>query len=249
MAMKNCKFKEDCKHYSTSQCSEICYPYVFLHGMDGNGGMWATRNVPKKYENWVSKDLPSGNQFDKIRQYCGKLPTIVEGGTGLYLFSKATEDNKFGTGNGKTTSALSILNEFTILQTKRHIKGEIRLEHNPSLFVKASDFQNVYNSQFRGTFEMQETSSVKYYKYKELMKNVTLLVFDDIAIRNGTEAFLNEMYEIIDHRCTEELATIFTSNLPLDRLTEIFGDRIVSRIEGMTVPIPFVGKDIRKKSF
>ena len=247
--MDNCVFQDKCSKFKTEACNPICYAYVFMHGMDGTGGMWATRNVPKKYENLRVDYLPEGKHFDRIRVYISKLPQVVEEGKGLFLYSIPSPENKFGTGNGKTTSACIILNEFLVIQSMRHIKREINLETNPTLFVKASDFQNLYNSQFRGTPEMQEEASSKYYKFKSLMKEVQLLVLDDIAIRSGTEAFLNELYEVIDERNTEELTTIFTSNIPLDKLIDFFGERIVSRIEGMTVPIGFTGKDYRKKTF
>lgn len=243
----NCIFSNRCSQFKTSVCNGTCYAFVFMHGMDGNGGIWSRRNIPKKYEDCTPDTLPTGTDFKMVRAYISKLPKVVEEGKGLFLFSKPTATNKFGTGNGKTTSAITILNEFTILQTMRHIKGEIKLETNPSLFVKASDFQNTYNSQFRGTQEMGQQASMRYYNYKSLMKEVQMLVLDDIAIRNCTEAFQGELYEVIDHRCVEELATIFTSNVDLGELAGIFGDRIASRIEGMTIAVPYSGTDYRKK--
>lgn len=247
--MMNCLFKNKCSKFNTERCNELCYAYTFMQGDNGQGGMWATTNVPAKYRDVFKSNLPNHANFERIKKYIDKLPKTVEEGIGLFLFSVPTPENKFGTGNGKTTSACAIMNEFVILQAMRHIKGEIKLEENPALFMKLSDFQNLYNSQFRGSAEIQQQNADKYYRYKDLMKNVSLLVFDDIAIRTGTEAFLNELYEIIDHRVVENLATIYTTNIPPDELTEYFGERIVSRIEGSTVQIPFTGKDHRKKDF
>jgi DNA replication protein DnaC len=47
------------------------------------------------------------------------------------------------------------------------------------------------------------------------------------------EGFMNELYEIIDHRATEDITTLFTSNVGYGELTAFVGDRIVSRIQGM----------------
>ena len=94
---------------------------------------------------------------------------------------------------------------------------------------------------------MQETASKKYYAVKDRIKSVDLLIFDDVATKATTEAFTEELYEIIDYRATEELATVFTSNVPLSEIADLLGDRIASRIEGMTVPVEFAGKDFRKK--
>ena len=58
-------------------------------------------------------------QFDFIRGYIKQLPDAVEKGIGLYIYSTPTEGNPLGTGTGKTTSAIAILNEFTKLQVKK----------------------------------------------------------------------------------------------------------------------------------
>jgi DNA replication protein DnaC len=80
------------------------------------------------------------------------------------------------------------------------------------------------------------------------MMKTDLLVLDDIGLRGTTESLQNEIYEIIDERDTNERATIFTSNVPLDQIAELLNEQIASRIEGMTHAIPFTGKDNRKKS-
>lgn len=120
------------------------------------------------------------------------------------------------------------------------------LEHNASMFVKASELQNRYNEQFRGSAEMQKGASDRFYTLKQRMKQVPLLVLDDIAIREITQAFENELYEVIDTRATNELATIFTSNLAIAELGAMIGERITSRIDGMTVKVAFQGKDFRR---
>lgn len=230
-------------------CSPTSYAYMFMHGESGKGGIWKARNVPEKYEDCRIANLPTMSPSSSdglIRRYSGTLSEKVKDGVGLYLFSVPTTDNKLGTGNGKTTTAISLLNDYTILRVIEHLKGD-KLKHNPSLFMRISDFQNIYNSQFRGSIEMQKEASRRYYKAKESMKQVYLLVADDIAIRSATEAFVNELYEIIEHRATEELCTIFTSNVPLNNLEPVYGDRIVSRIEGMAIPVGFNGIDRRRK--
>lgn len=242
-----CVFKEECPAFDTDRCNAICPYFLVTHGEKGTGGFWGLRGVPKKYDNCMLNNLPADSQFEIIKKFIKLMPKKIEEGVGLYLFSAPTKDNPFGTGNGKTTSACAILNEWTKMQCGRHTRREIELTTNPALFVKASDFQNLYNSQFRGSMDMTQEASMKYYRYKQLMKEVQLLVIDDIAMRSGTEAYVNEMYEVIDHRAVEELATIFTSNVGFDGLKEIFGDRIASRIEGMSVPVSFKGRDFRKK--
>lgn len=246
--MRDCIYAKECPNSGTNRCNTICPYYLVTHGYKNTGGYWGARNVPKKYNDQFIDDLPKkGKVFTTIKQYISKLPEVVESGIGLYLYSSATKDNPFGTGTGKTTSAIIILNEFTKIQCKRITKREVAIQHNPSLFVKVSDLQNRFNSQFRGNKEMQEQASISYYNYKKLMKQVQLLVIDDIAIRTGTESFITEVYEIVDHRATEELATIYTSNISLKKLANYYDERIVSRIAGSTHQIPFTGVDHRKR--
>lgn len=238
---KNCNFSRSCKKCDTSECSPICYPYVFMYGITGEGGLWATRNVPKRYSNALLENLPIKNEqvYKRMIAYIKDVANIVlNKRVGLYLHG--------GTGNGKTTTAITILNEFVIARAKLHLNGSKKILFNPALFLKTSDFQNVYNAQFRGTPEMQMAASERYYKLKERMKEVELLVIDDIAMRDTTEAFKQELYEILDHRVTEELTTIFTSNVALENLVEFLGERISSRIEGMVFPFKFEGVDQRK---
>ena len=242
-----CVYRNECPKWGDKDiCMKICPYYMYIHGISGKGGFWKMRNVPVKYEGFHKDNLPKDKQFDIIRNYISKLPNVVEKGTGLYIYSTPTEGNPLGTGTGKTTSAVAILNEFTKIQVKRHVQGQIVLKTNPSMFIKAADFQNIFNAQFRGHKDIQVESAEKYYNYKELMKEVQLLVIDDIAIRTGSEVFNSELYEVIDHRAVEELATIFTSNVPLTELGKFIEPRVASRIEGMTLPVRIVGKDYRK---
>lgn len=246
----DCKLKKHCKA-PEGHCGFKCYPFTVLHGVNGNTGLWKTRNVPKKYDNCFLENLPQLEPdltFQRMQQYINTVTDRVAEGSGLYLFSVPSKINPLGTGTGKTTTAITILNEFLVKRVIQHTQGN-ELKNNPVLFMPMADFQNIYNAQFRGTREMQEQASDIYYSYKAKMKRVELLVIDDIAIRNSTEAFMNEFYEIINHRVNEDLATIYTSNEPLSKLVEIFGERIVSRIEGSTFQYIFAGKDHRRKEW
>jgi len=237
----NCNFSRSCKRYDTPECNSICYPYVFMYGTTGDSGLWSTRNVPKRYSNYLIENIPIKNEpvYERMVAYIKDVGNIVlHKRIGLYLYG--------GTGNGKTTTAITILNEFVIARAKLHLNGSKKILFNPTLFLKTSDFQNVYNAQFRGTPEMQMAASERYYKLKERMKEVELLVIDDIAMRDTTEAFKQELYEILDNRVTEELTTIFTSNVAIENLVEFLGERISSRIEGMAFPFKFEGIDQRK---
>ncbi|MDA2738444.1 DNA replication protein [Bacillus cereus group sp. Bc015] len=246
-----CKLAPYCKKAGkVGYCNALCSPFLLLHG-EGDKGLWNATNVPPKYKNSFFATLPIKNDnpmaHNFIKAYTGNILENVQNGVGLFFYSIPNADNRLGTGTGKTTSAVAILHEYLLARVKEQSTGGRVIETNPALFYKASELQTLYNSQFRGTFEMQEKASLRYYKVKNLLMKAELLVFDDIGIRQKiTDAFENELTEIIDARDSKMLMTIYTSNLPLEKLADTLGDRIASRIEGMTEPIAFKGKDHRK---
>jgi len=252
MTMKDCAFKSKCKQYGIEErCNNFCTYYIYMHGLNGDGGFWRTRNVPKRYDDANLGNLPiekdNPKTYARIVKYIeGIAEFVLEKNVGLYLFSTPSEENKFGTGTGKTTTAITVLNEFVIWRVGKHVRGERQLSGNPALFIRASEYQNIYNDQFKGADEVRRQASEKFSRYKKAMLSVELLVIDDIALRGGAEAFLNEMYELIDTRTNNGGTTIYTSNVPLNEIGATFGERIASRIEGMAVPMELRGEDKRK---
>lgn len=208
--------------------------------------------MPKKYESAylhnlpIKEDNPIAHAW--IERYLKNVLLNVENGVGLFFYSIPNKDNPFGTGTGKTTAATTILNHFLVERVIEHSRGGKRIEKQPAIFYKASEFQTLYNAQFRGTPAMQDAASQSFYRVKKLLSQAELLVFDDIGIRQKiTDAFENELTEVIDARDSEQLATIYTSNLPIEKLAETVGERIASRIRGTCEPIAFKGQDHRRK--
>lgn len=228
------------------------YPYIFMYGSEGDGGLWKSRNVPQKYSDCALKNLPIKDAnpaaYATVEKYVGSVIQYVqEKRVGLFFFSRPCVENQFGTGTGKTTAAATILNHYLLERLRQHLKGEKSITDNPVYFCKSTDLQTAFNAQFRGTPDMQKQASERYYAIKNRARAVELLVFDDIATKASTESFTEELYEIIDHRATEELTTIYTSNMAMDDVAKLLGDRIASRVDGMTVPVAFGGKDYRRK--
>lgn len=248
-----CLLASKCKKAGDpSKCSALCYPFVRLHGEAGNGGVLGATQVPKAYRSLLLKDLPfqadNPKAYKLVKYYVDDIINLVEKGTGLYLHGIPSPTNVRGCGNGKTTAATIIVNEYVVARVIQDVKKERRIDDVPALFMNVSKFQNTFNAMFRGTSRLKDQATHNYYNLKTLMKKVPLLVFDDIGVRDATESFKGEFYEVIDDRSNELLANVFTSNVPTEDLSKILDDRIASRIEGAALIIPFGGQDHRRGS-
>lgn len=197
--------------------------------------------IPKKYQGCNLNNLPIGEEnpkiYDIVQRYCSKFQEVALGqGLGLYLYGTQT-------GTGKTVTACSILNAFIEVGTWLVCKSKLECPDILGMFQSLSEFQNLYNSQFRTD---DKKVSLDYQRTKHHMKHCLLLVLDDIAIRNATETFQNELYEVLNYRDINTLPTIFTSNVEPARLSEYYDYRIVSRISNST-SLKFKGEDHRNK--
>lgn len=249
---KVCALADKCKIAGTAGCNALCFPYVLTHGSNGTGGFWSMTNVPKKYRHLREKDLEILKGQNPIpyavaKKYLSDITGHVKNGTGFFLYSIPNKDNPKGTGTGKSTTAAILVNEYVRQRIIEHSRGVRKIDGIPGLYVRMSELQNIYNSQFRGPQEMRDEASLRYYRFKKNMMDAELLVLDDIGLRDAN-TLVNEVYEVIDHRNNQtEMATVFTSNLPLQKVAELLSDQITSRIEEMTEQIPYTGKDNRKK--
>ncbi len=70
------------------------------------------------------------------------------------------------------------------------------------------------------------------------------LAIDDLAAGSASEYERSALLQLIDTRVNELRLTVVTSNLDLDRLAAVFGDRMASRLASGAV-IPTTGHDRR----
>ncbi|MEW6698426.1 MAG: ATP-binding protein [Bacillota bacterium] len=100
------------------------------------------------------------------------------------------------------------------------------------LFVVVPDLLEKIKASYSNTSQYSEYSLV------ESACEVPLLIMDDLGAHSYTEWTRNKIYNIINYRLNHELPTIITTNLFLaGDLTELIGDRTVSRIEQMCRPL------------
>lgn len=245
----SCQLKNKCTECNYEQDHLLCFGYRFMHGADGKTGVWTMTNVPKIYRNLNILDLPNilpNVTKDRIVQYHSNILEYVGKGVGIFMHSEPTTDNPLGVGNGKTTAAAILLNEYLRESTYKELQQNTHYSEYVPFFLSFAEFQNNYNGMFRG-FELETRKcSTKFASQKHRAKYSKMVVLDDMALRNCTDAFINELYEIIDHRASHRLCTIITSNLSIEGLQSLYGARVTSRICSMSKPLVFRDKDHRQ---
>lgn len=71
-----------------------------------------------------------------------------------------------------------------------------------------------------------------------------------IGVRGATEAFRSYLHAIINYRTTNGLPTVYTSNLPIEDMAQVFDDRLYDRMRDQCAVLHFEGgskRGIRKK--
>ena len=136
-------------------------------------------------------------------------------------------------GSGKTHLAVAIA---------RYIIVEKQI---PVRFVRIVDLL----LSIRKTFDENESHNTE--NESDLLRKYTLtplLILDDIGSEKTTDWVRQILYQIIDERWIEQRPIIVTSNLTLEELEAKLGERITSRIAGMTQIIQMRSHDYRIKN-
>ena len=243
---KNCKHILDCKNsyqghvfYPNLLSNNLVFDYVpckYKKELDERNKYKNNIylfEIPKEIKEASMKniDLDNPERFKIIKWLKNFLDTYQprSGMKGIYL------TGNFGC--GKTYLISAALNE---LAKKDH---KIAIIYYPellrSLKESFSDPEN-YNEKFK------------------LLKNVEVLLIDDIGAETMTEWSRDEVLgNILQHRMQEGLTTFFTSNLTIKELEEHFGvsakgiekvkaKRIIERIKQLTIEMTLVSENKRK---
>ena len=97
---------------------------------------------------------------------------------------------------------------------------------------------------FQDWLSNMENYSMNAYKLG-ILKEIKVLVLDDLGVRKPSEGFLDYLHCLIDSRYNKkDLITIFTTNLTGSEFNHMLGPRMISRISS-GVNIHFDGEDYR----
>lgn len=197
--------------------------------------------IPKEYRHAIKStytfEPDNESQRDKVEYLLENPVDIITSGTNVTLF----HNNK---GTGKTYTACSIANEF-IFKTCMNPKW-FDYENPLALYVKFGDWSN----EIRKAHQVQDSALFEQmYSNIDKMKEVPLLVLDDIGSGRITDVIRDLTYDVIDNRKENQRSTIYTSNFVDSILKQgsNLGEVIVSRIMYNAVHIGLGGRDRRIK--
>ena len=211
---------------STYKIPDYGIAEIAEHGSRTNGTFRrAYTMMPFEYMNKMSKDFDWSfyphAEIGKIKEVVNKFilgfDKFREAGKGLYICSKSK-------GSGKTLLSCILANE--LLERK-----SINIK-----FIAVLDFIEMTKKGFKSDKAVEDMENIR---------NATVLILDDIGVQMSKEWVDSVLYRLINHRASNKLVTIFTSNIEADNLK--VDERITQRIEKMTIPLYLPEVSVRKQ--
>lgn len=255
----SCILRDPCRTSTDpAVCTRLCPHFIAVHGASGTGGRTSAASIPADYRQvTVANSVARADQAKAyaivdayVATFERQFDSDAERIKSLYLHSLAT-------GTGKTTTAAAIANTYLV----RHYIGSLQRNRRPLsrpvYFLDVNEWQTCF-AQFnrpRVPDHIAEPASAAYYRAMEAVKAAPFAVLDDIGVRDATEAFRGDLHAIINHRVTNRMPTVYTSNVPIasseqggvrvDGLDRIFDARLADRVRDQCAVVPFVGESKR----
>lgn len=212
--------REDCwyKEVCTRKTCDACIRYTEMSYLMENSGIPKKKQMPMQLT--AGKDRQA---FEYLADIKDNIEEWVKNGNGLYICSEET-------GNGKTSWAIKLLLKyFDSIWAGNGLRIRGYFVHVPSVLLLLKDFGNS-----------------EIAKIKNILMNVDLVVWDDIASTKISDYDVNQLLMIIEHRNLQELSNIYTGNvITKEQLTGCVGSRLASRIWQYSEIVQFHSKDKR----
>lgn len=238
----------DYKKGGCKSCTMPCAHKIAIEGLNGNGGRVSAARMPKLYRGVTLSNSPAkqdqGRIYTSLVNYLEQFDRFfIEDGeriNSVYLYSA-------NTGTGKTSTACAILNEFIIATYIGALKRGIQPVFNPGYFLDVNEWQELYNEFNRPNVpeEIASKASVNYYNNMRKAIDTELLVMDDIGVRSSSEAFRGDLHKIINSRLNANKPTVYTSNVSIEQLEQIFDKRVADRVRASCKEYRFKGESKR----
>jgi DNA replication protein DnaC len=250
MHCDKCILSPYCKLAGSDKCAPSCSSFIAIHGHSGNGGRVASANVPKDYKNLNLKNSPARESqetvYGTLDKYSKTFERFFEDGDkrikSLYLWSN-------NPGTGKTSSAIALLNTWITSVYVGSLKRGISPPQVPAFFLDVNEWQTLFNEFNRSNVpkDIAEPASREYYRRLQAAKSAPFAVLDDIGVRSASEAFRGDLHSVINHRTANGMPTVYTSNLPITEMAQVFDARLYDRMRDQCAVIHFGGTSKRGK--
>ena len=185
-------------------------------------------HIPKRFAKKTLDDynteVGSPDVITYVQQWVENFNHNREVGEGLYLFG--------GSGSGKTHVACGVLREVVL---NNSVSG---------FFMTAEKFVEASYDEMNPEHELPDMYSDEYVlKYIHSVYDV--MVLDNLGAERMTDFTKKAITSMLNSRYEQQLITIITSEIPLSRLSDIYGPRVKSILSECCCVLPFLGKDYR----
>ena len=216
-----CIYTNICNLHNTKDCDEDCLRYIeIMHLLNKS-------NIPKNMQKPIDlyPDNVDYDAFVKLKHIKTSIKEWVDDKCfNLYIYSNHT-------GNGKTSWAIKLLLKyFDSIWAGNGLQVRGLFINVPTFLARLKDFNNI---------------DLQFNELKNTIPNVDLIVWDDISSTKVSDYDNSQLLNYIDQRILNGKSNIFTSNLDGDKLKEILGNRLASRIWNNSIKIELKGKDRR----
>ena len=230
----NCPLSAHCKVAGVEGvCTEQCGAFISVMSR------YKVSGVPRGYSDVFLDNSPArDDQADIYAILDEYVRTFTKDDTrvkNMYLYSKSP-------GTGKTTTGIALLHEYIRRRFMYYTSRRQAVPEALGLFLDVNEYQTEYNlANLSNDDDKLGELAAKVDRYS----NVEFLVIDDVGVRSATESFRALVHAIINRRLTNELPTVFTSNIPMSDLGQVFDDRLQDRIADQCLEVAFKGTSKR----
>lgn len=230
------------KRDGCASCPAQCQHSIALNGLNGEGGRVGSAGLPREYRGITLANSPAREGQPAIYESLERYVATFGGDNvkSVYLWSESP-------GTGKTTTAAALTSEYiarTYIEALR--KGE-QPAQVLAYFLDVNAWQTEYNefNRPRVPDHIAEPAAARYYRAMERARTAPLAVCDDIGVREASDGFRADLHAVINHRVTNGMPTVYTSNLPIEEMAQVFDARLYDRIRDQCGVIAFKGASKR----
>lgn len=217
----NCWYVDVCPLYNSEDCCSSCVRYLKMDYLANMALLTKKQQHPKKL---YVEDIDE-QAYEQLNEIKLNIKQFISEERNLLIYSKTT-------GNGKTEWSIKILmNYFNQIWASTDFTCR-------GLFINIPRFFNALKENIKDNNEYIE-------HIKEYIISADIVIWDELGLKGLTTYEHDYLFSYINARLDNGKSNIFTSNMNLEELTTLLGDRLYSRIINNSTCIELKGIDKR----